>query len=116
MSDSEDTIVTPYGRLERAALLELESTYDTRMLLRAVDELDKMLGEARGQDGLRDMLLRLHRMAQTVINGAGLAGDTGGETLPELAFDTTSELRELIATLQRWVKQIEPLEGLQARD
>jgi hypothetical protein len=55
-------------------------------------------------------------MAQTVINGAGLAGDTGGETLPELAFDTTSELRELIATLQRWVKQIEPLERLQARD
>jgi hypothetical protein len=116
MSDSEDTIVTPYGRLDRAALLELENTYDTRMLLSAVGQLDKVLGAARAQDGLRDMLLRLHRMAQTVINGTGLTGDTGGETLPELAFDTTSELRELIATLQRWVKQIEPLEGLQARD
>ena len=116
MSDSEDTIVTPYGRLDRAALLALENTYDTRVLLSAVDQLDKVLGVARGQNGLRDMLLRLHRMAQIVINGAGLAGDTGGETLPELAFDTTAELRELIATLQRWVKQIEPLERLQARD
>jgi len=116
MNDSEDTIATPYGRLDRTALLELENTYDTRVLLTAVDQLDKVLGAARDQDGLRDMLLRLHRMTQTVINGAGLAGDTGGETLPELAFDTTSELRELIATLQRWVKQIEPLEGLQARD
>lgn len=116
MSDSEDTIGTPYGRLDRAALLALENTYDTRVLLSTVDQLDKVLGAARGQDGLRDMLLRLHRMAQTVINGAGLTGDTGGETLPELAVDTTSELRELIGMLQRWVKQIEPLEGLQPRD
>lgn len=104
MSESEDIIATPYGRLDRAVLLELENTYDTRMLLTAVEQLDKVLGAARGQEGLRDMLLRLHRMAQTVINGVGLAGDTEGETLPELAFDTTSELRELIATLQRWVR------------
>jgi hypothetical protein len=116
MSDSEDTVVTPYGRLDRAALLELESSYDTRVLLTAVEQLDKVLGAARGQDGLRDMLLRLHGMAHTVINGAGLSVATGGETLPELAFDATAQIRELIMTLQRWVKQIEPLEALQARD
>ena len=73
MSDSEDTIVTPYGRLDRAALLALESSYDTRTLLTAVEQLDKVLSAAHGQDGLRDMLLRLHGMAHTVINGAGLS-------------------------------------------
>lgn len=116
MSDSDDTIVTPYGRLDRAALLELENTYDTRVLLKAVEQLDQVLGAARAQDGLRDTLLRLHSMAHTVVNGAGMVANAKGDTLPELAFDTTSELRELVETLQRWIKQIEPLERLQPRD
>ena len=116
MSGSDDTIVTPYGRLDRAALLELENTYDSRVLLNAVEQLDQILSDARAQDGLRDTLLRLHAMAHTVVNGAGMVGSAQGETLPELALDTTAELRELIDTLQRWIKQIEPLETLQPRN
>jgi hypothetical protein len=116
VSGSDDTVDTPYGQLDKAALLELENTYDTRVLLSAVEQLDQILLAARAQDGLRDTLLRLHGMAHTVVNGAGMVGSAQGESLPELAFDTTTELRELIATLQRWIKQIEPLEALQPRD
>lgn len=116
MSGSDDIAVTPYGRLDRVALLELVNSYDTRVLLHAVEQLDQILGAAQAQDGLRDTLLRLHGMAHTVVNGAGIVASAQSETLPELAFDATAELRALIATLQRWIKQIEPLEGLQARD
>ena len=116
MNEADDTIETPHGRLDRAALQALENSYDTRRLLKTVEQLDQLLGAARNEGGLRDVLLRLHGMAHTVINGAGLSADTRGKTLPELAFDATSEIREWIGTLQRWIKQIEPLEGLQPRD
>lgn len=116
MTNSDDTIDTPYGQLDKAALLELQNTYDTRVLFNAVEQLDKITGAARAQDGLRDSLLRLHAMAHTVINGAGMTASADGEPLAELAFDTTSELREIISTLQRWIKQIEPLETLQPKD
>ena len=55
-------------------------------------------------------------MANTVITGARLATPASRESLPELAWDITSDLREAVATLQQWVKLVEPLEGLQARD
>jgi hypothetical protein len=116
MSESDDTISTPHGSLDRAALLELENTYDTRVLLSAVEQLDKVLAATRSQDGLRDMLLRLHGMAQTVLHGAGLSGSNGRETLPELAGDIVSELHDLIALLESWVKQVEPLEQLRAKE
>jgi hypothetical protein len=51
-------------------------------------------------------------MAHAVVNGAGLSG-SAQESLPELAFEATSEIRQTIATLQEWVKLIEPLETLQ---
>ncbi len=114
MSDPETTVLTAYGRLDRAALTRLQSTYDTSKLLRAVEQLDSVVGNARGQDGLRDVLLRLHGMAHAVVNGAGLLGSADGESLPELALEATSEIRQTIATLQGWVKLIEPLETLQA--
>ena len=114
MSDPETTVLTAYGRLDRVALTRLQSTYDTSKLLRAVEQLDRFVGNARGQDGLRDVLLRVHGMAHAVVNGAGLSGSADEESLPELAFEATSEIRQTIATLQGWVKLIEPLETLQA--
>jgi hypothetical protein len=116
MTDEDATIVTAYGRLDRAALTRAQSNYDTTALLSAVDELDRILARVRGQDGLRDNLLQLHGMAHVVINGAGLSGYSGDETLPALAFDATAEILQIITTLQKWVKLIEPLEGLQARE
>ena len=88
MIDSGETVVTAYGRLDKTALLEPQNTYDTRVLLMVVEQLDKFIAAARGQDGLRDMLLRLHGMAHSVVNGAGLSVATGEETLPELAYDS----------------------------
>lgn len=116
MNEAEDTIDTAYGLLDKAALRELENSYDTRALMSAVEQLDRLLGAARGQDGLRDMLLQLHSMAHTVINGAGLSGNAAGQSLTELAFDATSEIQDWIVTLQRWAQQIEPLQGLQPRN
>lgn len=115
MSESS-TVKTPYGLLDEQALLELQNSYDTQRLLAVVDSLDRLLAGWRGEDGLRDSLLRLHGMAHTVINGARLAAPANRESLPELAWDITSDLRKAVETLQQWVRLIEPLEGLQARD
>ena len=115
MSESNDTVETAYGVLDRAALAEAQANYDTRVLLRMVDELDSLLAEVRAEDGLRDMLLRLHAMAHTVITGAGMAAPTDEESLPELAFDTVAELRRMIVALQAWVRRIEPLDQLAPR-
>lgn len=116
MSDLDATIVTAYGRLDRAALTRAQIGYDTAALLSAVEELDGIVGRARGQDGLRDILLRLHGMAHAVINGAGTSVSTNQESLPELAFDATAEILQIISMLQGWVRLIEPLESLQSRD
>lgn len=116
MSNLEATVVTAHGRLDRAALTRAQSSYDTTALLSAVDDLDRIVVRARGQDGLRDILLRLHGMAHAVINGAEVLVSASQESLPELAFDATAEILQTISTLQGWVKLLEPLEGLQPRD
>lgn len=116
MSDLDATVVTAYGRLDRAALTRAQSDYDTSALLSAVDQLDRAVGHLRGPDGLRDTLLRLHGMAHAVINGAGLSVAANQESLPELAFDATAEILQTISMLQGWMKLIEPLENLQPRN
>jgi len=116
MSDSDDTVESAYGRLDRAGLREAQDTYDTTALLRMVEELDELLTGVRAEDGLRDMLLRLHGMAHTVVNGAGMTVATEEESLPELAFDVTAEVLRTIMMLQGWVRQLEPLERLTARN
>lgn len=60
---SEQTVSTPYGVLDRAALLKAQQSFDTRALLQMVEALDRFLVGAREQDGLRDQLLQLHRMS-----------------------------------------------------
>ena len=116
MSDTEDAVETPYGRLDRAALTRARESYDTAGLLRTVGELDQWIAGVQGEDGLADMLLRLHSKAHTVINGAPMDAAAGDETLPDLALDLIMDLEEAIATLQEWVERIEPLEALAARD
>lgn len=87
VSEPEDTIETAYGRLDRAALTQARESYDTAGLLRTVSELDQWIEGAQGEDGLADMLLRLHSMARTVINDAPMDVAAGDETLPDLALD-----------------------------
>jgi hypothetical protein len=116
MSQSHEVIETAYGLLDRGALEQVQETYDTTALLRAVEQLDRMLAGARDADGLRDMLLRLHGMAHTVVNGAGMSVPTGEDTLPELAADIVADMRQMIQQLQEWISRIEPIEDLAPRN
>lgn len=112
---SQHTVSSPYGLMDRAALQEAQQSFDTNVLLRMVDELDRFTIGAREQDGLRDQLLQLHRLAHTVINGAGLAG-ASTETLPELSADILMEVRETVTTLRSWLEPLEVLQALAATD
>lgn len=111
MSDA-DTVVTAYGRLDKAALEHAQNSFDTTTVLKMVDELDAMVEAVRDRDGLRERLLRLHAMAHTVINGAGMSVAANRESLPELAGDLVSEIQGMISRLQVCVSQLEPLEEL----
>jgi hypothetical protein len=113
MTEPSSTVVTAYGRLDKVTLEEVQSTYDTSALLRAVDELDGILVAATDHDGLRDMLLRLHSMAHTVINGASMSVTTDRESLPELAADLIAEVQTVISAMQRIIRLVEPLERLE---
>lgn len=108
---NDQTVSTPYGLMDRAALQEVEQSFDTRTLLKMVEELDRFTIGARHQDGLRDQVLQLHAMANSVINGAGLSAPAG-ESLPEIAGDLVCELEEAIEMLQRWVRPLEILRDL----
>ncbi len=116
MNKPKETTETPYGRLDAAALNSAQESFDTSKLLQMVDELDAVLGGVRQEDGLRDMLLRLHGMAHSVINGAALTVSANEETLPELAFDVSSEILQIISTLRRWKPHLEVLEQLASRN
>jgi hypothetical protein len=113
---ASSTVRTAYGLLDEQGLLDLQNSYDTRQLLVMVEGLDRLVGDWRREDGLRDAVLRLHGMAHTVINGALLAPSANRETLPELAWDIASDLREAVDTLQQWIRLLDPLEELQPRD
>lgn len=112
MTNSESKTPTAYGLMDSTALAELRNTFDTSMLLRMVDEL---AAAAEGEDSLRQTVLRLHSMAHTVVNGAGMTVSTDCETLPELAESVVDEMRDTIARLQMWVSQLEPLLSLEPR-
>lgn len=109
---SEPTVSTPYGVLDRAALLKAQQSFDTRVLLKMVEELDRFTASVRDPDGLRDQLLQLHRMSHSVINGAGLAGSSD-ETLPELAMGVLTEIEDLLATLRTWCAPLQTLQALE---
>ncbi len=113
---SQGAVKTPYGNVDRQALDKLRGQYDTMGLIKTIDELDELTAEARGEDGMRDMLLRLHAMTHTVINGAGINVPVDSESLPELAQELTSQISSAISVMQRWIKRIEPLETLASDD
>jgi hypothetical protein len=115
METPSTTTTTAYGLLDTRALNEAEQSFDTRALLKMVEELDRFTIPARQDGGLRDQFLRLHGMSHSVINGARLSAPTG-ESLPELATDILFEVQEAIGMLQGWVKPLQTLQNLAARD
>lgn len=115
MTDPENTTLTANGQMDSAALHSLRSTFDTSMLLRMVDEFDAAASASKGEDSLREMLLRLHAMAHTVVNGAGMTVTTDCETMSELAETIVDDMRETITRLRRWIDKLEPLLRLEPR-
>lgn len=86
---------TPYGSVSTVALEELRMSFDTTQLLQAVSRLDTLRATLLAPSGLRDELLRLHAMAHTVINGAGLSAERGSDTLTSLAQQLVLDLDEV---------------------
>ena len=62
----KDLIQTPYGVVRRGALQALQSSFDTTVLLKTVDDLDEFCVQWKQE--LRDDILRVHAMAHMVIN------------------------------------------------
>ncbi|WP_413460483.1 Tn3 family transposase post-transcriptional regulator TnpC [Herbaspirillum huttiense] len=116
MTKEHETIKTAYGLVDNSALKKLQQEFDTSALLTIVDELDQVIDLLRSEDGLRDELLRLHGMAHTVLNGAGLSVPTGEDSLPEMVFDTISCVQRIVGVMRGWQRSIEPLEALAPKD
>lgn len=113
--EPHSTTATPYGLLDTRALEEAQQSFDTRVLLKMIEELDRFTIPARQEGGLRDQVLRLHGMAHSVINGARLS-TPAGDSLPGLATDILGEVQEAIDMLQRWFRPLQALQNLTARD
>ncbi len=111
MTTNKPTTSTPFGVLDSAALQEATQNFDTGQLLQMVDELDAFVQQARREGGLRDGLLRLHSMAQTVLLGAGLS-TPAGDSLVELASEIETDVREATAVLSAWLPPLIVLQGL----
>lgn len=98
--------VTPYGDVDAVALQRLQQSFDTSRLLSLNDALGTLeIGE------LRDELLRLHRMANTVINGAKLC-EPGKEDIWEVAEALIDELTQVVETIMDISENLRPLASL----
>jgi len=76
------TVKTAFGIVSRPALEDLQNTFDTTNLLRAVDAIDQVRYR---DDDLRKSVLTLHQMAMNLINQNYGTGTTSEESIGELA-------------------------------
>ena len=106
----EQVIQTPYGEVRAEGLEELQSSFDTRELLRAVEEIDGFCAQWKKE--LRDGLLEVHGMAHTVLNGAPLSGAPDDESLPVAAYSVGEEFREWRESLAAAIALLDQLAGL----
>ena len=79
----KDLIQTPYGVVRLGTLQALQSSFDTTMLLKTVEDLDEFWVQWKQE--LRDDILRVHAMAHTLIKVAPLSHPPGNEPLAEMA-------------------------------
>ncbi|HAR04884.1 MAG TPA: transposase [Pseudomonas sp.] len=92
--------VTPCGEVDVAALEKLRNSFDTSRLLGLIDRLDTSLAEMGGMIAVRDDLVRLHMMAQALVEG----------TLPPVAAEESNvwEVAESVLldleTLASWIR------------
>lgn len=105
--------VTPYGDVDAATLESLRAEFDTRSLLECATAIEPLSARLSKTGGVRDELLRLHRMANTVINAASLCEPAGPTDLWELARDLCDELDDWANRLQAISAAVRPLARLQ---
>lgn len=63
-----DDITTVYGKVNRDRLEDLHQSFDTAKLLEAVEFIDQVRRRICDPEGVRDDLLKLHKMAMELIN------------------------------------------------
>jgi hypothetical protein len=102
---------TPFGAVDGQALEELQDSFDTMGLLRAVDAIDQVRYR---DDELRQDMLNLHGMAHNLINHEYSSGAPKDESIGELAVRLTEDIRECLAHLERAYQAVEPLQSLLA--
>jgi hypothetical protein len=98
-------IETDHGALDADVLAQLQQNFATSNLLAAIEAIE--VGEGR-QKWLRACLLRLHGMANHLINGAPQSV-TGEETIWQLAEEVGDELDTYTANLSHITKLVDRL-------
>ena len=112
MSARAAVTATPYGEVDAAALETLQSDYDTTRILDAVSRLDEVRTILYDPEGLREDLLRLHRIAHTLVNGAGLTVGTQDEPFVDQVTDVADQIDQYVANLLGIRDVLQPLETL----
>lgn len=112
MSARAAVTATPYGEVDAAALETLQSDYDTTRILDAVSRLDEVRTILYDPEGLREDLLRLHRIAHTLVNGAGLTVGTQDEPFVDQVTDVVDQIDQYVANLLGIRDVLQPLETL----
>jgi hypothetical protein len=112
MSARAAVTATPYGEVDAAALEALQSGYDTTRMLDAVDRHDEMRTSLYDPEGLREDLLHLHRIAHTLVNGAGLTVGTQDEPFVDQVTDVVDQIDQYVANLLGIRDVLQPLETL----
>ena len=93
--------------INNEALEKLQDEFETRDILYAIDNLDKIRCSI---DNLRDDLMSLHESAQSVINDE--EDDDPDEPLWEMASDIESEIDDYISNLEDINKTVSELTTL----
>jgi hypothetical protein len=104
----EKLIKTAFGEVRAEALEELQSSFDTRQILTAIDDLDRFCTQWK-RESCAD-LLKVHAMTHMVINGAPLTVIADDESMSETAFSVAEEFRDWQQSLQARLDQIAELE------
>lgn len=112
MSARAAVTTTPYGEVDAAALETLQSGYDTTRMLAAVSRLDAVRISLYDPQGLRDDLLRLHRIAHMLVNGAGLTVGSQDRSFVDLLSDVIDQIDQYVADLLVIRDVLQPLEAL----
>jgi hypothetical protein len=99
-------VETAFGAVDEKALETLQTSFDTRRLLDAVNAVDQVLYRI---DGLRQDLLDLHGMAAEVSNEDYGNRPAREESIWELAERLASEILEVAEGLEAACHTVEEL-------